>query len=201
MFLQLERLRLLIDAGATLAEAMAIVRRNSTFTTHTPVPAGNEVFTDELAAEYLTRAAAAIGLSMEELAELGKVTDEPGFGLTPLALRTTARANGVSRLHADVARGMWRGLWPNRDTPHVPIESVTNGVHIRTWLEPGIAELAQEAGVELARPAADGLRARDRRSRTPRSGGRTAPTSHAWWIWPTCAARSPASGRGWIPTH
>jgi len=154
VFLQLERLRLLIDAGATLDGAMAIVRRNSTFTTHTPVPAGNEVFTDELAAEYLTDAAAAIGLSMAELAELGKVTDEPGFGLTPLALRTTARANGVSRLHRDVARAMWRGLWPERDTPHVPIGSVTNGVHVRTWLEPGIAELVREAGVDLEHPVA-----------------------------------------------
>ncbi len=162
MFLQLERLRLLIDAGATLAEAMAIVRRNSTFTTHTPVPAGNEVFTDELAAEYLTHAAASIGLSMEELAELGKVTDEPGFGLTPLALRTTARANGVSRLHADVARGMWRGLWPNRDTPHVPIGSVTNGVHIRTWLEPGIAELVAGGRRRPRAPGRHGLRARHR---------------------------------------
>jgi starch phosphorylase len=157
VFLQLERLRLLIDTGATLDQAMAIVRRNSTFTTHTPVPAGNEVFTDELAARYLTHAAGAIGLSMRELADLGKVTDEPGFGLTPLALRTTARANGVRRLHGEVARAMWRGLWPNRDTAHVPIGSVTNGVHIRTWLEAGIAELVREAGVDLEHPAATGF--------------------------------------------
>ena len=157
VFLQLERLRLLIEAGATLDEALAVVRRNSTFTTHTPVPAGNEVFDDELAAEYLSDAAAAIGLSMAELAALGKVADEPGFGLTPLALRTTARANGVSRLHGDVARAMWRGLWPNRDTPHVPIGSVTNGVHVRTWLEPGIAELVRGAGVDLEHPAAAGF--------------------------------------------
>jgi starch phosphorylase len=157
VFLQLERLRLLIEAGHSFDDALALVRRNSIFTTHTPVPAGNEVFTDELADEYLADAAAAIGLSMRELAALGKVTDETGFGLTPLALRTTSRANGVSRLHGDVARAMWRGLWPERDTPHVPIGSVTNGVHVRTWLEPGIAELVREAGVDLDHPGAAGF--------------------------------------------
>jgi len=154
VFLQLERLRLLIDAGHTLADALPLVRRNSIFTTHTPVPAGNEVFTDDVAAEHLADAAAAIGLSMRELAALGKITDETGFGLTPLALRTTSRANGVSRLHGEVARSMWRGLWPNRDTAHVPISSVTNGVHVRTWLEPGIADLVGDAGVDLGHPAA-----------------------------------------------
>jgi len=154
VFLQLERLRLLIDAGHTLADALPLVRRNSIFTTHTPVPAGNEVFTDDVAAEHLADAAAAIGLSMPELAALGKITDETGFGLTPLALRTTSRANGVSRLHGEVARSMWRGLWPNRDTAHVPISSVTNGVHVRTWLEPGIADLVGDAGVDLGHPAA-----------------------------------------------
>jgi starch phosphorylase len=153
VFLQLERLRLLIDAGHTLDDALALVRRNSIFTTHTPVPAGNEVFTDDVAAEHLAGAAAAIGLSMDELAAFGKVSDETGFGLTPLALRTTARANGVSRLHGEVARSMWRGLWPERDTAHVPISSVTNGVHVRTWLESGVAELVRDAGVDLAHPA------------------------------------------------
>ena len=154
VFLQLERLRLLIDAGHSLEDALALIRRNSIFTTHTPVPAGNEVFTDDIAAEHLAEAAASIGMSMHELAALGKLSDEPGFGLTPLALRTTSRANGVSRLHGEVARTMWRGLWPHRDTAHVPIGSVTNGAHVQTWLEPGIATLVRDAGVDLARPAA-----------------------------------------------
>jgi glycogen phosphorylase len=157
VFLQLERLRVLIDAGATYDDALAEVRRTSVFTTHTPVPAGNEVFADDLAAAYLGRAASDAGLSIDQLLTLGKVTDEPGFGLTPLALRTTARANGVSQLHGEVARRMWRGLWPDRSVDDVPIGAVTNGVHVPTWLERGIAELATEAGVDLAAPAAPGF--------------------------------------------
>ena len=157
VFLQLERLRVLIDAGATFDDALAEVRRTSVFTTHTPVPAGNEVFTDELATMYLSGAASEIGLSIDELMALGKVTDEPGFGLTPFALRTTSRANGVSQLHGEVARRMWRGLWPDRAVEDVPIGAVTNGVHVRTWLERGIADIAIRSGVDLDTPAAPGF--------------------------------------------
>jgi starch phosphorylase len=154
VFLQLERLRILLADGVDPEAAMDLVRRTSIFTTHTPVPAGNEVFTDALAAEYLAQAATGAGMSIDELIALGKVADEDGFGLTPLALRTTARANGVSQLHGAVARAMWQGLWPDLTVDEVPIGAVTNGVHVPTWLERGIADLAQAAGVELARPAA-----------------------------------------------
>ena len=157
VFLQLERLRVLIDAGATFDDALAEVRRTSVFTTHTPVPAGNEVFSDDLASSHLSRAAAEIGLSIDDLMALGKVADEPGFGLTPFALRTTARANGVSQLHGEVARRMWRGLWPDRPVDEVPIGAVTNGVHVRTWIERGIADNAIRAGVDLDAPAAPGF--------------------------------------------
>ncbi len=152
VFLQLERLRALQAAGRSPQDALAQVRRSSVFTTHTPVPAGNEVFTDELASEYLRDAATELGLSVPQLLDMGKISGEAGFGLTPLALRTAARANGVSRLHGEIARTMWHGLWPERDVAHVPIGSVTNGVHVPTWLEPEIARLAREAGVRLDRP-------------------------------------------------
>lgn len=153
VFLQFERIRVMRAAGMSFADAVAVLRQSSVFTTHTPVPAGNELFDEALAAEHLGGIADELGLTLPELMEMGKVEHEPGFGLTPLALRTAARANGVSRLHGEVARGMWRRLWPERDIAHVPIGSVTNGVHVPTWLEPGIAELARDAGVRLDTPA------------------------------------------------
>jgi len=152
VFLQLERLRALQDAGHAPGDALAAVRRSSVFTTHTPVPAGNELFSDEIASEYLSTVADELGLRMDDLLAMGKIDDEPGFGLTPLALRTTARANGVSRLHGKVARQMWHGLWPERAVADVPIGSVTNGVHVPTWLEPDIARLVGDAGVRLDHP-------------------------------------------------
>jgi glycogen phosphorylase len=157
VFLQLERLRTRIAAGTPWDTAVDEIRRSSVFTTHTPVPAGNEVFDDAVAVEYLAAPAAAIGLSDQELLALGKIGDESGFGLTPLALRTTARANGVSRLHGKVAREMWHGLWPDREVRDVPIGSVTNGVHVPTWLDPAVAALATAAGVDLDRPADPGF--------------------------------------------
>jgi starch phosphorylase len=99
------------------------VRATTVFTTHTPVPAGNEVFPEELVARYLG----------EEVLELGRSNGEEGFGMTPFALRMSAHANGVSELHGEVAREMWAGI----DTP---IGHVTNGVHPATWVAPEIEE-------------------------------------------------------------
>ena len=112
-FLALERLR---------HEDLDPVRATTIFTTHTPVPAGNEVFDEELVARYLG----------DDVLELGAWDDE-GFGMTPFALRMSAHANGVSELHGEVAREMWKGIG-------TPIGHVTNGVHPGTWTAPEIEE-------------------------------------------------------------
>jgi starch phosphorylase len=136
-FLAVERIRELTAAGRSLDEALDEVRHSTVFTTHTPVPAGNEVFDPALVKRYAAGFAAAIGLDWDDFLALGRLGfgDQP-FGLTPLALRTADRANGVSRLHARVAREMWHALWADRAVDDVPILSVTNGVHARTWLAP-----------------------------------------------------------------
>ena len=148
-FLQIERVRALVERGLERDEALEQVRASSVFTTHTPVPAGNEVFEEELAFRYAGPLAAEAGLDREALLELGRFGGDPGFGLTPLALRLSAYANGVSALHGAVAREMWEPLWPGRETP---IGHVTNGVHLGTWLDPGLTELLRSAGVRPEAP-------------------------------------------------
>jgi glycogen phosphorylase len=144
VFLAIERTRRLVESGADAGEALADVRASTIFTTHTPVPAGNEVFADELVLRNVGDLATRAGLSSDELLALGRADGTDGFGLTPLALRVSAHANGVSRLHGEVARKMWAGLWPGRPAP---IDHVTNGVHLGTWIAPELAELLRDAGV------------------------------------------------------
>ena len=152
-FTALERLRALVeDDGLAVEAALEAVRRTTVFTTHTPVPAGNERFDAGLVRRHVEELAERIGLGWEELAALGRADgDEATFGLTPFALRTAARRNGVSRLHGEVARGMWAGLWPERAADEVPIGHVTNGVHPRTWLSEELAGLLEAQGVGLDR--------------------------------------------------
>jgi starch phosphorylase len=135
-FLQLERLRELVEEqGLTADEALERLRASTVFTTHTPVPAGNEVFDPELVRRNVGGLVERCGLAWDEFATLGKAEHtETGFGLTPFALRTSRYANAVSELHGAVSREMWRGLWPGRRADDVPITSVTNGVHQRTWI-------------------------------------------------------------------
>jgi glycogen phosphorylase len=135
-FLQLERMRELVEEqGLSADEALERLRASTVFTTHTPVPAGNEVFDPALVRRNLEGLVERCGLSWEEFASLGKVEpSETGFGLTPFALRTSRYANAVSELHGSVSRELWHGLWPERRLDEVPITSVTNGVHQRTWI-------------------------------------------------------------------
>ena len=135
-FLQLERMRELVEGqGLSADEALERLRASTVFTTHTPVPAGNEVFDPELVRRNLGGVVERCGLAWEEFAALGKVDPaETGFGLTPFALRTSQYANAVSELHGAVSREIWHGLWPERRVDQVPITSVTNGVHQRTWI-------------------------------------------------------------------
>jgi glycogen phosphorylase len=145
-FLALERIRVLMNRhGLSFAEAREQVVASTVFTTHTPVAAGNEVFELELLARYLEPLAAELGLSWDEFAALGATPgeDEDTFGMTPLALRTAAFANGVSRLHGATAREMWKDLWPGLPAEEVPITSVTNGIHTRTWLSREMAAMIE----------------------------------------------------------
>ncbi|HZT92414.1 MAG TPA: alpha-glucan family phosphorylase [Gaiellaceae bacterium] len=151
-FLQLERLRALTHAGHSVEEALETIRRSTVFTTHTPVPAGNEIFGRDLVLEYVAPLARDAGLSDAQLFALGQFETAKGdFGLTPFALRTSAYANGVSKLHGEVAREMWANL-EHSDTE---IGHVTNGVHLLTWLSPALRELLEEQGVAPAAPPAD----------------------------------------------
>jgi starch phosphorylase len=157
-FLVLERVRELIAAGTALVEATEQVRATTVFTTHTPVPAGNEVFDPELVRRYLGDAVARYGGAWGDLLALARVNgDEQSFGLTPLALRAAAYANGVSALHGRVAREMWAGVWPDRGGEEVPIGSVTNGVHGPTWVGAELGSALRLRGARLdGDPSDDG---------------------------------------------
>ena len=146
-FLVLERAGELVEAdGLGFDEALARVRASTVFTTHTPVPAGNEVFDHELVRGYLEPLAERCGVDVERLLALGVAPGEERlFGLTPLALRTSSRANAVSALHGEVARRMWAGL--NGTPEPAAIGHVTNGVHPGTWLSPGLAGVLRGLGV------------------------------------------------------
>jgi glycogen phosphorylase len=159
-FLQLERLRELVEDGRIERDAaLQRVRASTVFTTHTPVPAGNEIFDVGLVERNVGALVARCGFSWEEFAALGRGSEsveDRVFGLTPFALRTSAYANAVSALHGEVSREMWRSLWPGRPVDEVPIGSVTNGVHPRTWISDGLAAVL---GSEESTAAPDFARA------------------------------------------
>jgi starch phosphorylase len=152
-FLQLERMRELVEEqGLSADEALERLRASTVFTTHTPVPAGNEVFDPELVQQALGGLVERCGLGWEEFLALGKAgPDESGFGLTPFALRTSQYANAVSELHGAVSREMWHGLWPGQRVDRVPITSVTNGVHQRTWISPELEVLLGDTDPQFER--------------------------------------------------
>ena len=158
-FLALERMRSLrADDGLEFAAALEQVAASTVFTTHTPVPAGNEVFDTALLQPYLEPVAAELGLEWPMLLALGHEPgrDDAEFGMTPFALRTSAFANGVSALHGAVSREMWHSLWPGLRVSEVPITSITNGVHPRTWLAREMAQLIDRyVGPRLAAEPGD----------------------------------------------
>ena len=136
-FLALERIRHLMESRhLNYGEARELASASLVFTTHTPVEAGHDYFSPELMDRYLGPLAKSLGLAREEFLALGrKGSDDQGdFCMTVLALRLASYRNGVSKLHGDVSRKMWQGLWPAVPLDEVPIQHVTNGVHFRSWI-------------------------------------------------------------------
>jgi starch phosphorylase len=148
-FMMVERLRELVVSGIPFPEALKAVRATSVFTTHTPVPAGHDAFE----VDHLTACTGPIweelGIDQESFLDLGRHNGaaEPRFQMTVLALRLSGRVNGVSARHGQVSREIWRSLWPARPAETVPIGSVTNGVHLATWMaNPMMALLDRQLG-------------------------------------------------------
>jgi len=144
-FLALERSRRLMEKyDLNFAEAREATSLGMVFTTHTPVPAGHDRFPPQLMERYFADYMGKLGLSSYDFLALGRQDpqnqDEP-FCMTVLALRMASYSNGVSRLHGEVSRKMWQGLWPNVPQDEVPISHVTNGVHFRSWISAEMDQL------------------------------------------------------------
>jgi starch phosphorylase len=131
-FLALERARERVRLGDGLDEALAATKANTVFTSHTPVPAGNETFDRKLVRKYLEPWIREVGCEPEEALGLG--ADNGNFNMTALAIRLSAHANGVSRLHGEVSSAMWRHFFP--EGAEQPVGYVTNGVHTASWVGP-----------------------------------------------------------------
>ncbi len=144
-FLGLERIREMMQQRKfSFAEAMQTVWPTNVFTTHTPVPAGNERFSLDLMEKYFRRWAQDLGLEWRDFLALGRErADDQGepFCMTILALKLSAYSNGVAQLHGNVSRTMWKGLWPGLSEEEVPIGAITNGVHPRTWISNNMLDL------------------------------------------------------------
>jgi starch phosphorylase len=144
-FMMVERLREMTLAGTSYPEAVNRVRAGSVFTTHTPVPAGHDAFTNDQIEACAGPVWQEMGVDRETLFGLGTHPALPGqFHMTVTAMRLSARVNGVSRRHGQVSRNIWRELWPNRHWEAVPIGHVTNGVHLATWMATPIMAVLDE---------------------------------------------------------
>ncbi len=164
-FLTLELARELTEKGLSFDEAARAVRGRCVFTTHTPVAAGHDEFSQALIETCFGESYRnALGLAGDDFINLGRVGGGSGdaselFGLTPLALRMCRSANGVSRKHGEVSRELWTKMWPGRHVDEVPITHVTNGVHAPTWVSPLLRSIFERrVGADWAEVAHDAER-------------------------------------------
>jgi len=143
--LGMERIRTLMEhEGVSFAEARIPVTAATTFTTHTAVAAGIDLFPPELVRRYLGDYSANMGLSDSQFIGLGRTNpndDAEPFSMALLGLRVSGYRNGVSKLHRGVSQKLWESAWPNLPLDQVPIDSVTNGVHLPTWVSDSIGDL------------------------------------------------------------
>ncbi len=144
-FVSLERIRVMMEEQQVpFAVAAEAVKAGTCFTTHTPVPAGNDAFPPAMIEQYFGEFMGKLGIDKRDFYGLGRILPddihEP-FSMTVLAIKLANTSNGVSALHGVVSRKMWNGVWPTLPTGEVPIGSITNGVHTQTWLAPDLAGL------------------------------------------------------------
>ncbi|KGF73101.1 alpha-glucan phosphorylase [Neosynechococcus sphagnicola sy1] len=144
-FLALERMRQMIQEDhLTFAEAKQVAQSSQIFTTHTPVPAGIDLFPPDKVMYYLGSYAEVFGLSREEFLALGRENTgdlTAPFSMAILAIKTASFVNGVSQLHGEVSRHMFQGLWPELPLNEVPVTSITNGVHARSCVAKSTQDL------------------------------------------------------------
>src|SRR5882762_9188654 len=143
-FLALERIRRkVVERKLDFYSALQIVASANIFTTHTPVPAGNDSFPREMMRKYFGDFAKELGIPFDELFSFGqtRVDRSDPFSMTILALRMSRHSNGVSKLHGEVSRSIWKDVWSGVPAHEVPITSVTNGIHTKTWMAPEFSAL------------------------------------------------------------
>ena len=141
-FLIIKRLNDLMNGEKfSFNEAREVIRLSTAFTTHTPVPAGNEAFDMKLVEHYFSDEIKAINMSFEQFADFARINNSNDFSLSVLAIKFSKYVNGVSRLHCIVSKEMWNPIYPNICEDEMPIDSITNGVHIPTWLSRQMSKL------------------------------------------------------------
>lgn len=145
-FLGLERARELVEAGRAFEPALRDIKATALFTTHTPVQAGHDAFPLWLIEKYFGDYWGQLGLDRDQFMNLARQDHswEQSFSMSMLAFRVSGQHNGVSELHGDVSRKLWRFLWPDRPEEDVPIHAVTNGIHTLTWLSGRLKRLYEE---------------------------------------------------------
>jgi starch phosphorylase len=146
-FLALERVRHVMESrGLSFDEAKEATSLGNVFTTHTPVPAGNDVFPAAMMDKYFSAYYTSLGLSRKQFMALGRqnpLDENEPFCMTVLALRLANHSNGVSKLHGDVSRRMWQRVWPEVPVEEVPIQHITNGIHITSWISHDMMDLME----------------------------------------------------------
>ncbi len=134
-FLTLARIAQYVQNGLSWNEALVAIKGTQVFTVHTPVPAGNDVFSMQMLEKYLGSTQLTYGIPEVEFYNLGRSPENSSeFSMPVFALRTSGHRNGVSQLHKMVSKKIWKPLWPNLLEHEIPIKGITNGVHTRTWL-------------------------------------------------------------------
>jgi len=149
-FLGLERIRRAMQSfrtpgkGLSFDESLELMASSHVFTTHTPVPAGIDKFSAGMMDQYFTSYYQSVGITRDRFLALGRGENahpDESFSMAVLAIRISSSYNGVSKLHGEVARDMWKDLWPGTPAEEVPISSVTNGIHTGTWISLDMASL------------------------------------------------------------